>query len=233
MDSIFKRLKYYGVGFGIGLVFVLLFFQNRGCTWLPSNRVKNSILDRVLVLPEDQESALKQKGLSQEDIYLMLNTGEVNFKNSIKEGNPKVYALEKELKGSEMITMYFTLPKESFISEVHISENNASNIKNTLTGTGKLIHFPKDENLVFPDTLSKVTCQQEQLKLINPKDILFLLKRSGKIDFSKSQLRLTPKPEHYILFTDKKSREIGSQMIWYKNKLNVFNFDLPFENTCD
>ena len=77
-----------------------------------------------------------------------------------------------------------------------------------------------------------VTCQQSVLQLINPRDILKLIKKSGKIDFSKSFLKANPKPEHYIVFTDKKGREIGSNVIWYKNKLNITNFVLPFKSIC-
>ena len=97
MDSIFRRLKYYGIGFGVGLVFVVFFFQNRGCSWLPGNRVKNSILERVLVLPETEALQMKKFGLTKTDLTLILNDGEVLFEESKKEGNPKVYVVEKEI----------------------------------------------------------------------------------------------------------------------------------------
>ena len=231
MDSIFRRLKYYGIGFGVGLVFVVFFFQNRGCSWLPSNRVKNNILDRVLVLPDSEATQLKKFGLTKKDLTLVLNDGEVLFDESKKTGNPKVYVIEKTI-ASKDIKFFFTLAEESFISEIHFSEKNAKKTKNTTKGTGELIYFPADKNLVYPDSSVHVNCQQEVLGLINPRDILKLLKKSGKIDFSKSNLSATPKPEHYLTFTDKKGREIGSKVIWYKNKLNITTFEIPFENKC-
>ena len=83
MDSIFRRLKYYGIGFGAGLVFVIFFFQNRGCSWLPDNRVKNSILDRVLVLPETEAVQMKKFGLTKKDLprakFRFLTPKEVDF----------------------------------------------------------------------------------------------------------------------------------------------------------
>ena len=232
MDSIFRRLKYYGFGFGIGLVFVIFFFQNRGCSWLPGNRVKNSILDRVLVLPDSEASQLKKFGLTKKELTEVLNDGEVLFEESKKTGNPKIYVIEKEIASKGKMKFFFTLPNESFISEIHFSQKNAKKSKSTKEGFGELIFFPADENLVYPDTNSRVTCQEDALGLINPKDILKLLKKSGKIDFSKSHLSASPKPEHYLLFTDKKGREIGSNVIWYKNKLNITSFVLPFENEC-
>lgn len=232
MDSIFRRLKYYGIGFGIGLIFVVFFFQNRGCSWLPGNRVKNSILDRVLVLPDTESAQLKKYGLTKKDLTLVLNDGEVLFDESKKSGNPKVYVIEKEISSKGKMKFFFTLAEESFISEIHFSEKNAKKSKNTTEGTGELIFFPADKNLVYPDSSSLVSCQQEVLGLINPKDILKLLKKSGKIDFAKSNLSASPKPEHYLTFTDKKGRLIGSKVIWYKNKLNITTFDIPFENKC-
>lgn len=231
MNTFVQRLKYYGIGFLIGLLFVVVFFQNRGCSWLPENRVKNTILDRVLVLPEKEREAMKEAGLSEADLIQVLNDGEVNFELSLKEGNPQVYAVEKELKGKNK-TVFFTLPKESFIAEIHISERKASKVKNTSSGLGKLISFPRDENIVYPDTTASVTCKQTQLKLINPKDILKLLKKNGAIDFEKSDLKLAPKPIHYISFTDKKGRQIGASAIWYKTKLNITEFYLPFDSPC-
>ncbi len=232
MDSIFRRLKYYGIGFSIGLIFVVFFFQNRGCSWLPSNRVKNSILDRVLILPDSEKIQLKKYGLTKKDLTNVLNDGEVLFEDSKKVGNPKVYVIEKEIPNKGKMKFFFSLANESFMAEIHFSEKNAKKTINTRTGFGDLIYFPADDDLVFPDTTARVTCQQDKLGLINPKDILKALKKSGRIDFSKSHLSATPKPEHYLLFKDKKGQEIGCNVIWYKNKLNITDFTLPPGNEC-
>ena len=233
MESIFKRLKYYGIGFGIGLIFVIFFFQNRGCSWLPDNRVKNSILDRVLVLPDSEKALLEQYKITKKDLCLVLNDGKVLFNESQTKGNPKVYVVEKEIEGNGKMKFYFTLASESFISEIHFSAKNSKNSKNSTKGQGDLISFPLDDNLVFPDSSKLVTCQQDFLKLVNPKDILKSLKKIGQIDFSKSNLLAKPKPEHYLTFKDKKGDKIGCNVIWYKNKLNITRFDIPFENDCE
>jgi hypothetical protein len=233
MDSLFRRLKYYGIGFGAGLVFVIFFFQNRGCSWLPDNRVKNSILDRILVLPDSESNQMKKFGLTKKDLTLVLNDGEVIFEESKKEGNPKVYVVEKNIASKGKTKFFFTLADESFISEIHFSEKNAKKTKYTSEGFGELIYFPADDNLVFPDSSQIVTCQQDELGLINPKDILKYLKKSGKIDYSKSNLSAKPKPEHHLIFKDNKGREIGCNVIWYKNKLNITNFSIPFKSKCN
>lgn len=232
MDSFLRRLKYYGIGFMIGLLFVFVFFQNRGCSWLPSNRVKNSFLDRVIVIPVDQQSFLNSKGLTDEDVINVLNDGDVEFEKSQKQSDPKVYYLEKEFEKKGKVHFFFTLPNESFVCEVHLKEGKASKVKNSAEGFGRIIHFPKDENLVFVDSSDFVTCQQQQLGLINPLDIYKLMKKSSRIDFSRTNYAVRPKAEHYIEFTDKKNRKIGAKAIWYKNKINITSFDLPFENEC-
>ncbi len=232
MDSFWRRLKFYGFGFGIGLVFVVVFFQNRGCSWLPSNRVKNSFLERLIVLPESQKALMLSKNLTEKDIINVLNDGDVNFEKSIKQGKTKVYLLEKEFDGKGVIRFYFTLPRESFISEVMISAPSASKVINTTSGYGDIIHFPKDDNLIYVDTTKLVTCQQNELGLLNPLDIYKLLKKSGRVDFSKTNYNKYPKAEQYLEFTDKKNRVIGTKSIWYKNKINITVFETPFKIEC-
>ena len=217
MDSLKRRLKYYGFGFLLGLVFVVLFFNNRGCSWLPSNRVKNAIMDRLIVISDENRDALKEKGLTDKDIIEILNDGDVNFGESDKEAESKVYILEK---GG--VRYAFTLPQESFISEVFVNVKNA-HVKQTKQGYGDILHFPADENLVYPDSTDLVSCQLLKLGIIKPKKILEYLKRSGKIDFGKSNFEERPKPVHHLIFT-KDEKEIGAKVIWYKNKLNITSF---------
>lgn len=230
MNSFVRRLKYYGIGFGIGLVFVFFFFKNRGCSWLPENRVKNTILDRVIVVSEDEQIALSNAGLTSEDVMSMLNDGDVSFDKSDKHRDPQVYVIEKDIKGKTR-RMMFTLPKESFISELKFNEKDAFKVKNTLQGFGQLIHFPKDENLVYCDTTQRLTCQQDAAGLIDPKKILSTLKDGGRIDFAKSNLKLRPKAEHYLLFVHNNDT-IGAQAIWYQNKITISELILPFDTDC-
>jgi hypothetical protein len=231
MDSFLRRLKYYGIGFVIGLIFVLFFFQNRGCSWLPSNRVKNSVLDRVLVVSDAELKELDSRGISKKDVIDVLNDGEVIFNESKKKGNPQVYLIRYEHSGKEL-DFYFSLPKESFISELQISPVKASKVKNTTEGKGKVLRFPNEEHLLYVDSSSLLNCQQAELGLINTDIMYDLWKKSARIDFEKSQLMKTPKPEHYFEFRDSKGHVIGTRSVWYKTKINISHFDLPFETDC-
>lgn len=214
MESLVRRLKYYGIGFGIGLIFVFFFFRNRGCSWLPENRVKNAILDRLVVVSDSTSNILKANGISHEDLVQVLNDGDVLFDESDKEGDSKVYILEKGGK-----KFYFTLPFESFISEAGLTEN-VKTVQPTKTGFGDILRYPLDSNLVFVDSSRLLNCLQADLGLINPRRILKGLKENGKIDFSKTDLSVRPKAEHYLVFK-MDTIQVGLKAIWYKNKVNV------------
>lgn len=226
MQKFTKRLKYYGIGFGFGLIFVIFFFQNRGCSWLPSNRVKNSILDRVLVISDETSEQMKKSSVTNEELIQVLNDGDILFNESDKSDENKNYIIEKG--GLKYV---FTLPSESFISEVFIDVSE-ENYKTSTTGMGHLIHFPLDSNLVYVDTNKIVGCQQEALSLISPKDILKLIKESGTINFDKSDLSVRPKAEHILEFM-KGDLKIEAKVIWYKNKLNVTSFTYEGSEECE
>lgn len=226
MSTFVRRLKYYGIGFGMGLVFIFFFFQNRGCSWLPSNRVKNAILDRLIVISDSTDLVLKEKGLDINDIINALNEGDVEFDESDKDNESKMYIIEQD-----EVKYAFTLPYESFISEVQIRDKKEQ-IKASKSGYGKILHYPNDEYLVYPDSTRLVTCQQEVLGLIEPKKILQLIKKTGRFDFQKSNLKQRPKPEHYITFKSE-NEIIGAKVIWYKNKLNVTSFESEKTENCN
>jgi len=231
-SSFLRRLKFYGIGFGIGCIFVIFFFQNRGCSWLPENRVKNSILDRVIVANDLEWEFMQSKGITKDEIMSVLNDGDVDFGKSKKDGETQVYIIEKEFENIGFTRLYFTLPKESFISEVRFGEKYAKNVNNTTEGLGRFIHFPKDDYLAFPDTTAHVKCQQQQFKLLNNKALLKKIKSNGFIDFSKTDFSIRPKAEHCIAFISGKDT-IRSKSIWYQNKINISTFYLPFSNPCD
>lgn len=225
MESFARRLKYYGIGFLIGLVFVTIFFQNRGCSWLPSNRVRNAFMDRLIVVPDNQALTMKKNKISNADILNALNRGDVYFSESVKDKDIKVYKIVSDIEGKGEQVFYFSLPKESFICEVHVNEMNAKSVKNTVRGNGKIIHFPKDKNLVFVDTNAIIQCQKKALGFSKSNKILQLMKRTGQINFEKSKLTARPKADHYIEFKNDLGSKVGARAIWYKNKITITSFE--------
>lgn len=224
-SSFVKRLKYYGIGFGIGLIFVFFFFQNRGCSWLPGNRVKNTILDRVMVISDETALEFDKKGITKDDVIAALNTGDVEFGESDKNDDSKVYVIEHE--GNKFL---YTLPYESFITEVKLG-GNAKETKTSTEGMGTIWRFPIDKNLVYLDSSKVLDCQLNQLNLKDAKTIFSKIKKSGKIDFEHTDLSVRPKPEHFIVFYQDSTR-VAAKTIWYKDKLEILSFEFPSEVNC-
>ncbi|MFN5910623.1 MAG: hypothetical protein ACK45H_04725 [Bacteroidota bacterium] len=235
MDSFLRRLKYYGIGFGIGLVFVFVFFQNRGCSWLPSNRVKNSLLERVIVVSDEEYEIFRAKGITAKDVLSALNDGEVHFGESKKasDADPKVYALDKDIPKKGSLRFYFTLPNESYITEVSISASHANKVGNSQKGKGRILRLPQEKNLLYVDSTNNLRCQLQEIGLSENKKLYAQWKKTARIDFERSLLRLSPKPEHYVEFQDAKGNWVGSKSIWYKNKISISSFDLPFDTDCN
>ena len=220
-----RRLKYYGIGFGLGIVFVFFFFQNRGCSWLPGNRVKNTILDRVMVVSDETLESFDKKGITKEDVVEALNTGSVAFGESNKNNESKVYVIEHE--GNKFL---YTLPYESFITEVRLG-GDAMKTETSSEGLGTIWRFPVDDNLVYLDSSKVLACQLDQLGLEDAKALYGKIKESGKISFERTDLAVRPKPEHYIVFSQD-SIEVAAKTIWYKDKLEVLSFDFPAASNC-
>ena len=226
MEKFLRRLKFYGIGFGLGLVFVFFFFKNRGCSWMPSDRVKNSILDRVIVVSEETQKQMKRRGITNEDLVDALDDGDVYFSDSDKNGESKVYVVE-----SKGVKFAYTLPYESFVSQVFIA-SKGKEVETDEEGFGEIIHYPNDSTLIYPDSTQMMTCKLERLGLMQPKHFLKRLEESASIDFEKTDLSIRPKPEHYLKFKVD-TLDVGARVIWYKNKLNILDLDFEGDESCE
>lgn len=223
------------IGFSIGTVFVIFFFQNRGCAWLPGNRVKNNFLDKVLVLPESEFEKVEQLGLQHSDIFSFLHDGKVNFSESIKQQAvfPKAYIIEQEIKGKN-VRMQFSLYEDSYIAPVHVlEEGEPAQSYEKLSGLGTIIRVPRDSALVFVENTPRLTCLSNGFTEFSQKEIAEAIRETGTIDFSKSNLML-PKAEHFISFTLNDTLAINAKTIYFESRINFKDFywdeKLPCEN---
>ncbi|MCO5259419.1 MAG: DUF4258 domain-containing protein [Crocinitomicaceae bacterium] len=230
--SFLKRLRYYGIGFGMGVIIVMFLLPNRSCSWTPSNRVKNMILNRVLTVNEIDWKLMQSKGITKQDILSVLNDGEIDFGKSKKDAHLKVYVIEKELKGKGNYKFYFTLPEETYISEVKIGEIDAKKVENSTEGYGLFISVPKDEFLVSTDSTFIVSCQMEKIGIKSVKQLYWSINKSGRINFSKSDLGLQPKPTQNIEFVYGKDT-VSAQSTWYKNKIFITDFKSEKSKDCE
>ena len=225
MKSILNRFKFYAVGFIIGLIFVVFFFQNRGCSWLPSNRVKNTLLDKVLVLPDSEVEKIASQNLNEADLISFLEDGDINFRVSLKDHStfPKVYVFEKEIH-EELLRLQFSIFEDSYIAIIHfLGETEEPQRYQELDGFGNFIRIPRDTSLVYIDKSDYTQCKASNLNVADKDEIANLLKNNGRINFSKSNL-LLPKAEHFISYHENDTTTINAKTIWFESRITFKDF---------
>lgn len=222
MESFLRRLKFYGIGFGIGLIAVFLIFGNRACNWGPKQRIKNSIKERIIVLNERNDSIRKRNGISDAELISHIEDGDIFFNRSKTENPLRVYHFESE---SENFNV--TIPENSFLSEIVFEPSDAQSIFNSEKGFGNIIYFPKDQDLFYVPKNTHLDSTMLQLGCKDGNDLFELIKKSGKINFNKSRLNEPWNLNHvFSIYTNNKTAEISS--IWYKEKIEVT--DIQFIN---
>ncbi|RYM34699.1 hypothetical protein ERX46_04815 [Brumimicrobium glaciale] len=231
MQGIWKRLRYYLIGFLIGTIFVSILFKDRGCSWTPANRVKNSIQDKIIVFPEDQIVSLKALGLNKDNIYKFLVNGDVDFSNSLKDKFPKVYIIEEN--DSIDKRLQFSLYEDSYITIVHaLKKEEKPQRYEHLDGWGEMIRLPKDSALVFIDKSNYSQCKARGLATKDQQEIIKAMKTTGRVDFSKSDLMLT-KAVQQIQFIQNDTLEVNAKTIWFESRITFKDFDWDYKLDCE
>lgn len=97
MDKLWRRLKYFAIGLGFGCILVYFTFGNRGCSWLPGNRVKNMIGEKEIIVGDSILALMQCNQLNNDAIYdLLKSDGDVEFSLSETHTKPKIYYIEGE-----------------------------------------------------------------------------------------------------------------------------------------
>ncbi|PWH86940.1 hypothetical protein [Brumimicrobium oceani] len=231
MQGIWKRLRYYLIGFLIGTIFVSILFKDRGCSWTPTNRVKNSIQDKIIVFPENQIQSLNQLGLNKDNIYRFLVNADVDFSNSLKDKFPKVYIVENN--DSIHQRLQFSLYEDSYITVVHpLKKEEKPKRYEHLEGWGEMIRLPKDSSLVFIDKSNYTQCKARGLATKDQQEITNAMKATGRVDFSKSDLMLT-KAVQQIQFIQNDTLEVNAKTIWFESRITFKDFDWDYKLECE
>ena len=98
MDKLKNRIKYYLVGLLMGVIVVYFIFGNRGCAWLPGNRVKNMVGEKEIIAGDSIVAMMNKMDIDNDDVYDLLKTnGNVEFSLSITDSTPKVYHIKNDV----------------------------------------------------------------------------------------------------------------------------------------
>ena len=115
-SKVWGRVKYYLIGLGMGLVVTFFVFGNRGCSWLPENRVKEQIQSGVLVRSDSMKCILECNEISDDFVFELIDKGEVLFSESQTKSDPKVYVI-----GYQGTKIHFSIDEDSLSSIVNIN----------------------------------------------------------------------------------------------------------------
>ena len=88
-----NRLKFYLIGFILGLFLVYGIFKERNWDWLPENKVKKFLLENPLKIFYNKKQDLLSDQLSKKIFDIIIN-GDVNFSKSETKQELKIYLIE-------------------------------------------------------------------------------------------------------------------------------------------
>ena len=228
MTNLYRRLLYYGIGFGIGLVCVFFFFNNRGCSWLPENRVKEMVTERLIYIADSNLNILENLKIKEEELSSFLMNAEVIFSKSEKTSNPQIYHLEGRTDSNDKFVCQIVLHKDALICELVPNQFSAKNTKPTKKGLAKPIHFPPKKNLFYSDSSAHTICQRKALGIEEDSTLRALFRKNGRINISKTDLIKKPKPSYAMVFRTDQGEEVTIFATYFKEKARIYKF--AFDN---
>jgi hypothetical protein len=231
MKDFFRRLKYYGLGFTIGAIMVVFMFDNKGCSWFPSNRVKDNLFNRMIVVNASSYDKITEQGFKEAEFLKTVQAGSVDFGKSKKQGLDKVYRIDYETPKGKKEHCFMTMGDESFMTEIIFTSKKASQISPTNSDAelpGKILFMPKNEFLFYMDSSRVLTEKMKSIGIKNDKELNRLIRKNGRFNFSRSYLLQHPKPVHCLEFNVSKSSKemLFVKCIWYKDKIKVYDLSI-------
>jgi len=181
-------------------------------------------MGKVLVISEENQKIFDQHKLNDSLIVSFLDDGAISFGSSKKQGDLKVYKISKEVNGKKT-ELWFSIPENAFIAEVVWPKGNIQKFKSTTEGFGRMIHFPNVKSFVYLKESPELSAQMDTLGIKDEATVQFLLKKSGLIDFSKSELEAEPTPEQYVVLPRKKGDTLSARTTWFKDHIEFYEFE--------
>ena len=210
---------------------VVFMFDTKGCSWFPSNRVKDNLFNRMIVVNASSYDKITEQGFKEAEFLKTVQAGSVDFGKSKKQGLDKVYRIDYETPKGKKEHCFMTMGDESFMTEIIFSSKKASQISPTNSDAelpGKILFMPKNEFLFYMDSSSVLTEKMKSIGIKNDKELNRLIRKNGRFNFSRSYLLQHPKPVHCLQFNvSKTSKEmLFVKCIWYKDKIKVYDLSI-------
>jgi hypothetical protein len=227
MESFWRRLRYYGLGFGLGLILTFGIFNTRGCSWMPENRVKDAMNKRVwLIDMQKVNSFYKDHKLNDAKFYRLMQDADISFTKSIRSGRHKVYDLTFTDGKNKEAHCLARMTDESFVVEFIPGVKNIKEYRKMKSSSigASIIHTPNQKHLVYSEDNPAI---KEHLRALGIPNDIKLQKElfSGHFDYQKSRLKEQPRPIHVFQFrpTLRPKLQVTAACIWYKDKIKVYS----------
>ncbi len=225
MDKFKNRIKYFLVGLSIGVILVYFMFGNRGCSWLPENRVKNMIGEKEIVVGDSVLAIMQCIGLNNDDIYeLLKDEGEVEFSLSETQVIPKIYYIEA-YKEDVLYWAKFALYEDKDLAEVtEVFVTGASpcevNVTNEFFSTMPLPHIDVIAIIESHEfrILSEAEAQMESYGI--SEEDLFAFHKTAEINIERSEPRLLPNP-YYVMEGTLNNKPFSVKYIIGENRTRI------------
>lgn len=210
--KISKRVLYYLIGFGLGIILTIVLFIDKDIFgFMPTNRVLNDIQNSNIMISPLEKEKLACSGIDEGFIFKMIEEGDVNFSTSqtafsketfVWNGSERTIEVKKyELEYEGKLLSFWIAPNDS-ISILHTITKD----KNCITSTDDSKHLSilyMPEELIFSKLLAKelwlnknVKCEMECLNIAQS-DIDEVFK-SGDILIKESFPARKPNPVYFI-----------------------------------
>jgi len=219
MDNFLRRIKYYGIGFGIGLLFVIFLFQQKGCSWTPGNRVKSAILERIVFIDSMDQAYISANKINAKDLQLFIENGTVSFLKSKRHGHEKLYHFHGKLKSKTMDCL-IAYREKSVVVDVDFEQGDLKKYT-PLVGSAKPFLYHRKNWFSGKWELYDL---KGIVKSTAPEKITSLFLANGVLDCAKSKLS-TQKPFAYIVltnnFTKGNDQTIAIKTVWFQEKIDI------------
>lgn len=226
------RLKYFLVGFGIGLIAVFFFFKDRGWDWLPGNRVTKFVLTNPIEIDEDFLLVLDKNKIKTDLLFNVIENGSVLFSESETKERVKNYKLELDTFKLTILVSF-----EDSLSTII----NLNNLKNKQNQKIVSIPFYPSDSLFFSKIFKKeikanelFLCQLKKEELNYDSIITHLNNNTLLREFSKPYKKPNPIYFSEMNFNENKmiiQMEEGSKKIRLKSMVIVNENNLEFNQT--
>lgn len=225
MDKFKNRIRYFAVGLLFGTILVYFMFGNRGCAWLPENRVKNMVGEKEIIVGDSVLEVMECWGITNDDIYALLkDEGEVEFSLSKTEGVPKIYYIESE-KDAKLYWAKFALYEEKELAEVtEVFYDNGQQCSSTVSNKySSTLPLPHNDVVAILESnefriLEDAECEMEFYHI--KKEDLLKFHHTASVDIRQSNPRKSPNPE-YVMRGELNGENFGVRYIIGDNRTRI------------